>query len=391
MKNKKILLAILAFTLVLGMTVIGCSNGSTGGGGGNGGTGSTGGTDGKGNEKSVSIYYLDDDSVVYWDNNKSGHLTLKYPAVDIGEWDYVRTNAITVFDDSIYVAGYYNTSKAMIPNYVACYWKDGIPKNLNVSDIDNLDHSYAADIVVVGDTVYVAGYYVTKNNFFSLCYWKNGVRTDFELNSGSVGNSYKCYLAVDGNTVAVVSDNCNYYWKDGIKTFLETSSSIFSIDSIALDGTDVYITGTLFDYDHADDVDAVSTHYWKNGKINELTILPSSSINLIKAIIITDGMFYAAGTVHMDGGTDPMWADVRTCYWENWLPQPLRHLPDSIYVGYSNAIAIDNSDVYITGCYMKDRDTRYPVFVYWKNGVPNVLGSIKYQLGQIWDVCMVIK
>jgi len=226
-----------------------------------------------------------------------------------------------------------------------------------------------------------------------VCYWKDGVRTDLECDSRE--QTLECFIAVDGNSVAIVSDY-GFYWKDGIKYYLEILGAltcVFSIDAIALDGTDVYITGSTYDFD-PNVGDPIKDVYWKNGKINDLPTLPSSRMNWTPALTITNGKIYAAGGVNLEDCH-------KTCFWEDWIPQPLSDLPNSILKASINtAIVIDGSDVYITDIFrITNNNIDYPAFAYWKNGVPTVLGSLDpagssslvLRLSGIRDVCIVVK
>jgi hypothetical protein len=91
----------------------------------------------------------------------------------------------------VYVAGYYDNG----PNYIACYWKDGLK-----TDLPGLDGG-AASISVSGGTVYTAG---SLGDGVTPCYWTNTTRTD--LPAGSDGGNASS-ICVSSGTVY----NAGYY------------------------------------------------------------------------------------------------------------------------------------------------------------------------------------
>jgi len=88
---------------------------------------------------------------------------------------YVR--AIIVSGDSVYLAGSSGSWDS------ACYWKDSVRQTLNLTGITS--RSFATAISLFGDSIYIAGYYKNGDNWF-VCYWKDGVRYDLGSIDGSL-------------------------------------------------------------------------------------------------------------------------------------------------------------------------------------------------------------
>ena len=134
--------------------------------------------------------------------------------------------------------------------------------------------SQANAIAISGTDVYAAG--ITGD--YPPEYWKNGIATP--LTNGIVINNANG-IAVNGTDVFVVGSTPNNgsvsaatYWKNNVPAILSTgpaaapNSSLFSAAyAIAMNGSDVYIAGDI--WDNATNYDAA--FYWKNGAATQLS------------------------------------------------------------------------------------------------------------------------
>lgn len=89
-------------------------------------------------------------------------------------------NAIITYKNKVYAAGEEDDGR----NNQACYWVNGNKVSLGQSPSPS---SYAHDIAVSGNDVYVVGSIWNNNDKEVACYWKNGVRVD--LTSGTKSNA----------------------------------------------------------------------------------------------------------------------------------------------------------------------------------------------------------
>jgi hypothetical protein len=169
-------------------------------------------------------------------------------------------------------------------------------------------------------------------------------------------NSYKWTsdIAIDGTDVYItgfaprIDNDDTWYWKNGVWNELPGGGSV---SAIAIAGTDVYIAG----HRRVGIVgDQGIAGYWKNGVWNEL---PRSGLAAVNAVAI-------AGTDVYFVGRD----SYNPVYWKNGVRYELDTGSFSNQ-GWAEAIAITGTDVYIVyRDYSTDRG-----LAYWKNGVLNPL------------------
>jgi hypothetical protein len=220
--------------------------------------------------------------------------------------------------------------------------------------------SIATDVAVNGNDVYVSGYrYI--NDRKEACYWKNGIRHELE---GNNVDSETYALAVKGNDVYVigkaVSDFC---WKNGTKTNLIPSApSSWSASDIAIQGDDIYISGTQYAGGYYKAV------YAENGVVIDLPYpVNNVSINSIaNAISVSGNDIYATGYVYQNG------FDQIAVYWKNGIMMPL----DNSAAGHD--IYVDGKDVYVAGeklIFYGPGNYRGSDAVYWKNGVATKINN----------------
>jgi uncharacterized membrane protein len=87
---------------------------------------------------------------------------------------------------AVYVAGWYRDGSTDI----ACYWRNRVKTDLDVPSGSN---AYAESIAVSGDDVFVAGYYRDVSGKTTACYWENETKHDLDVPSGSNAYAYFVY------------------------------------------------------------------------------------------------------------------------------------------------------------------------------------------------------
>ena len=87
-----------------------------------------------------------------------------------------QSTSIFVYQDDIYLSGIFESD-----NYIACYWKNGEKIDLSDETYDSI----AYDICIYDDNIYVCGYYV-QDDIKTACYWKNGEK--FDLSDGTLNS-----------------------------------------------------------------------------------------------------------------------------------------------------------------------------------------------------------
>ena len=208
----------------------------------------------------------------------------------------------------------------------------------------------ANGIYVEGNDVYVAGIGRDSNDNNAAVYWKNGVKTQLEVNP--FNNSQAQDICVHNGDVYVTgidTDGHPVYWMNGVKTTLSTAiSSRQSKHKIKFVGNDMYING---------DIEiAQNTYravYWKNGV---QTILPQSAAGVFLSIscgidINNANDVYVAGGVHGAQVGYPV-------YWKNGVEIPVTGFTPS-------SIKVNGNDVYMVG----NSYGITPNAVVWENGV----------------------
>lgn len=199
----------------------------------------------------------------YWKNNQVVFL-------DNG----INSSADTIFvaNNDVHVLG-----KRYGDNWITdyLYWKNDVLTNLNetfetpdqmVISITGMD--------VVGDDVYFVGY--TKNplitaEFYDLVYWKNGLKTVLEtaIANPTIGPKIKIVnntVYVMGNT-SNCTDSCYGIYVNGV--FQSVPAGV-QLEDLATNGSEVYVFGTNF---------TTNSGYYKNITTGvETTITTISSV-----------------------------------------------------------------------------------------------------------------
>lgn len=293
-----------------------------------------------------------------------------YNAVDLGNGNYSNTatgtaagtnvnlGAITACGNTINVNGVY--IGGMIDGR-AVIWKDGIPTFLTAIPIGN-NQAYVSKVIVSNNDVYalIVQDDSTASGWSStIKLWKNGVESvittgldGVELPSMDVynGNTYICATHYQSN---------NYLarvWVNGVPSILPNGSfdKVEVFDVKVLNG-DVYASGTGY-FTGSSDRSAV---YWKNGTLIPLIgNNPNNPKSEATKIFVKGADVYVCGRDSSDA-----------VYWKNGV-QIFLPLPPAAYSSYSQAIFVDNNDVYITGNWAQNNVRNA---LYWKNNTPNVL------------------
>ena len=298
----------------------------------------------------VSGSYRNDDYTstrCYWKNGVRTDL----PAPD-GTESGAGDIAIAPNGD-VYIAGAYGSGSYRNDDYTstACYWKNGIRADLPVPD-GTESSAYFIAIASNGD-VYIAGYYESGsgyNSTWTACSWKNGIMADLSVPDGihyidiagiAVSPNGDVYIAGDYESGS--RDDNTYtstlcYWKNGVRTDLPVPAGAverfigFSEKSIAVapNGA-VYIIGGYSD----DDGDTHTACYWKNGVRSDLPLpagAESSTYNIALAVS-SNGDAYIAGS-YSSGSQDDGTFTSTACYWKNGVRTDLgaNSIPTSIAV-----------------------------------------------------------
>jgi hypothetical protein len=245
----------------------------------------------------------------------------------------------------------------------AVYWKND---SLVTLQSDVLP-SYAGNIVVSGNDIYVAG---RKGNGSG--YWKNG--NYISLNDS---NSSSFSLAVSVSDIYMMSTlpNGNHYsggyYKNGLFSRISTIDSINTdVTAIAVSGQDVLL-GEI----ETDGLKPSIAKYWLNGTSHNLT--DGSKFAYVFGVAFAGSDIYAVG-----GEFDSSGKYCTAKYWKNGVPHPVS---DFVGVNMGVHIAISGTDVYVAGYGYEG-----PIFSatraakYWKNGAETMITDGAYESEATW-------
>jgi hypothetical protein len=225
---------------------------------------------------------------VYW---KNSIMTVLSPNAS--------ATSICTDGNDIYFGGY------VIQNYNSypAYWKDG---TLNM--VSTTTQGAVNSIVVSGGTLYLGGYVTSSTTAQKAVYWINGVQQD--LTSGGFparvngidvdgGNVYATGVWESGSGTDVATD-----WRDKTHTALSDTTVEANASAIKVIGGDIYVTG-YFNTQGA----AV---YWRNGYMNTL------STNYFEAtgIAVNGTDLYISG-FKFTPGEPAILAGATACFWKN--------------------------------------------------------------------------
>jgi hypothetical protein len=298
----------------------------------------------------------------YWKNGIRSDLTC--PAGFRG-WAY----SLSVAGGSVYIAGVLvNTlNDARVP----CYWEDGTCFELPV--LNELKFAYAQSIYVVGGDVFVCGGHDSIP-----CYWKNGTRVDLAVMPDMPDGDTSCiYVAgsdvyVSGSLEASTKIAGGFtphragYWKNG--DFISVAeggyATGYSIKSLAVSGSDLYLAGTIVSAGHG-----ASPCLWKNGREIHLNIFYSAEWEggAAAVCIFGDRAFVAGDVSKADSPVNI------PCIWKGYVRTDLPVLDPSQYGGWCLSMTVFEHDVYAAGTTSDGKGVFKPC--YWKNGTRTDLSA----------------
>ncbi|MBW8245275.1 hypothetical protein K1F50_20935, partial [Muricauda oceani] len=186
-----------------------------------------------------------------------------------------------VVNPNIYIAGSEINENDIT---VAKVWKNGeVLYELSDGISSN---SYANDIFVDGDDVYVAGWEKSLNQISTVTakVWKNGVPTTL-----SAPAKAESIFVSDGTVyVAGTTDNGTKgaIWKNGVLELLPTENEEVTINSIFIEDNKVYVVGS----DYIDD--GLRAKQWVDGEVTYLSQTESEA----KSVFVSDGTVYVVGS-----------------------------------------------------------------------------------------------
>jgi hypothetical protein len=218
------------------------------------------------------------------------------------------TNTIAIAEGSVYVVIYMGDTNKRT---TASYWKDGTRIDLPVPEGATMLNAYG--IAVSDGSIYVTGEYQLgtygNSDFKELkCYWKDGVRTDLPFPEEAIPGYNEAgaiatlggatYVAGSYATSARYSDELSLpvitpcYWKDGVRTDLPiptgTGGLYADVRAIAASANSVYITGFYRDLSKFDGTAASLIQkacYWKDGKRIDLPVIERASASDIAVVV----------------------------------------------------------------------------------------------------------
>jgi hypothetical protein len=302
----------------------------------------------KNNDKIEILFEEKKDSIdVYvagYEKNASGKWVAKYwkngqamPLSDGSKDSYA--NSVYVRNGDVYVAGYEEGGRPFYSG-IAKYWKNGTPFNLTGQPPNVFTEARAISVSPNGD-VHVAGVMYSTNVFNDPqpVYWKNG--NLMPLTNGAIGEARS--VAINGTDIYIVGSmvhgqpSYGVYWKNGgIVPLAANQNTRAYANSVTIHNSDVYVCGTYWDHDQGHNYNRAI--YWKNNVAFPVEDLSRSSIAFSIAV--------SGNVVHMTGW-DQVDGTVTGKYWENGKAVPLRD--NGIYPTVMYSVAALADQVYIAG------------------------------------------
>jgi hypothetical protein len=267
-----------------------------------------------------------------------------------------NATGIAVVGSDIYVIGMRNTTKGVA---VATYWKNGVPAYLN----DTTSTSAANAIAVSGTDVYITGFVAASNNHIVTTYWKNGVINIIGDNTVYSGGRAIAVQSSDVYVAGSVDDGHGFYatyWKNGVAVTVPTVKTgyLSQLFGISVNSNDVYLAGQVYGVVATGASPVLVSTSWKNGAATILT--DGTTASIADAIAIQGSDVYVSGYITPAGGK------TIAGYWKNGT---FTALGDGTANTDAPAIAIQGSDVYVAGNNSAGNAT------YWKNGTAVQLSS----------------
>ncbi|HLA59157.1 MAG TPA: hypothetical protein VK622_10370 [Puia sp.] len=294
-----------------------------------------------------------------WDNATNAFVPLYWEDTTVhylpgGTPMSTYARAIAYSGNQLYIAG---QATAWVPT--GGLWINGVQKDISTKDTVGIGD--VLGMYVSGADVYLAGNGVNAwsdygyNTYAKI--WKNGVTTTLNTNPGfSQANGITMvgadvYVAWTGTKNN--GHNMALYNKNGTIVVLDSSDYDASCHSICSSGSDMYISGNVFDV-ASNRYEGV---YWKNGSLIKLQV--SNEDTYASGITTSGNDVYVAGNIYLSN-------KVYAAYWKNGVEH---RVTDGAVPAAAYAIAVSGSDVYVAGV------ENLLVPTYWKNDVPHVLSN----------------
>jgi hypothetical protein len=251
----------------------------------------------------------------------------------------------------VYVSGTQRKSDGV--NH-AVYWKNG-----SLVDLSKNMESSAANIVVSGNDIYVAGKSGSR-----VGYWKNGVFDSLGDDQNTI-----VQIAIFGNDVylASFSQSGQYHYsgvyKNGIYSEIVPGSTRLGLNSIAVGDQGVLLGG--FE-SNPDGFTPYKATYWLNNTEHILTDGTKNATVTGVAFAQTD--IYAAG---IETNSPVLGKSFIAKYWKN---DTVHILSDTLVSNVTSGIVVSGQDVYVSGSsYHYGRSDGPEIAKYWKNNNEYVL------------------
>lgn len=246
---------------------------------------------------------------IFWKNGTATQLNTD-PA-----YGYVLASSIYVMGSDVHIAGLAENASTFRKQ--AVYWKNNVPVMLNAGS--NTEDSYAQSVFVNGTDVYICGYKNIIGGGQAVVIWKNGIATDLVTSPTiSYGNTN---LYISGNDVYVACYEYDFpnteqirLWKNGTPVSFPVSTLGAVPQCLFVDGADVYIGG--WEREGTPFNNYLVARYWKNGAPVTLST-GTSGTNAVRSIYVDGTDLYVAGTVGSS------FAPITPIVWKNGTVYPL--------------------------------------------------------------------
>ncbi|HZY38965.1 MAG TPA: hypothetical protein VFE53_20030 [Mucilaginibacter sp.] len=286
-------------------------------------------------------------NAVYWKNGIAVNLPVSTPSVSLRN---TFANDVFISGDDVYISGDGQTTKK---TDTAFYWKNDVLSIL--SGTSEGDQNYA--IAVAGSNVYCGGHRYDTSDGQGGVLWKNGAANSFgsaqttvnsiTVNNDDVYTSGPDEYSPSGPWIAT-------YYKNQQKVLLYSNGMRAWAYEVAVSGTDIYVAGSV-----VDDRDSSFAVYWKNGDMHMIGGAGSGA----SSICVSGSDVYTYGSDLVNGR--------RTAtYWKN---NTAVHLVTNAWAeSECNQIRVWGNDVYAVGeAFYTDHGDQATV---WKNGVGTIIG-----------------
>ncbi len=242
--------------------------------------------------------------------------------------------------------------------------------------IFNESGAEATGLATIGEDVYSCGYY-SFSGIHTVALWKNAalnpILDNSEITSESLGTTITSSdgnIYVGGYIKNSQDKQVACYWKNKQRNDLTDGLTDAIVNSIFVDGTDVYAAGH---YTAAiNNIINTVACYWKNGVKIDLSSYASEAYSI----------FISKGDVFISGNYSTSLFMPIACYWKNGEKTDLNLGSDAVWSNTS-CIKIVNDNVFISGFFVNSNDKS--TGCYWKNGIRFDLPPTKFKNGNIVD------